>query len=218
MRRVSRKGLTATFFIGALLLLPAISLASPITAYEQIRDSLPLDPFGRDLERVRSSPGFFEVASADSTIVTQNSVNSNFGILNFGSVTYSHDVSWLVPASAEFLSAELEIKAFGVLGSNDSVLVDHINVGNLVNGGLLGFSTTIFENSNPLVLNFLLSRWASRHHNRQKFSQRHFDLRLEADRHLCGAGSGAGLQRVARLGALRLRPVAVGPFEAQDSQ
>ncbi|GEM_PF-3111653 len=137
--------------------LATVSEAVPLTAFEQISDILPLDAFSRDLQRTRSSSGFLQVVNIDAVITGQNIVDGNFGIFNPFDVTYTHSLSWIIPPAQGFLSAVLEIKAFGVQGGNDTVFGDTINLGTLVNSGALGFSSTIFQNNNPTVLDAIFA-------------------------------------------------------------
>jgi hypothetical protein len=125
--------------------------ASSISAYELIYDTLPFDVVVRDLERTRSSPGTGTLnTSTDATIVSENGPLTNFGLVNNGDVSYTHDLTWLMPSATTFISATLTIQAWGVVGGNDLVfLTDTVQLlGPLVNGTLQNlFSTTIFSNA-----------------------------------------------------------------------
>ena len=143
------------FAIGSLALLAALGwvsptsvAAAPVSAFELLEDISPFDIAGRDLQRTRwSSVLGFSVEGSDSAIETQNLIDADFGIVNTSDVTYRHDVgSWLNPSAGLYSVAVLTIKAFAVIGGNDTVLVDSVDVGSLENGtlGSLGFSTTVF--------------------------------------------------------------------------
>ena len=140
----------------SLVLFPTPSSAIIITATEIIEDPKPFDIFSRDLKRTRSdSLGFFAVENTDATIVSDNNVNSSFGITDWTDVSYRHRTDWLPFAPTQFISATLTITAFGVLGSDDRVFADAVNnLGALNNGTLqnLGFSTTIFNLGTPAQL------------------------------------------------------------------
>ena len=144
-----------------LVLTPALSSATVITATEIIEDPEPFDIFSRDLKRTRSdSLGFFAVENTDTTIASDHNVNSAFGIVNADDVSYYHRIDWLPFAPTQFISATLTITAFGVLGSNDIVFADTTtNLGALNNGVLqnLFFSTTVFNLGTPAQLATLFS-------------------------------------------------------------
>ena len=127
---------------------PTSVAAAPVSAFELIEDISPLDIAGRDLQRTRwSSVLGFSVEGNDSAIETQNLIDTDFGIVNTSDVTYRHDVgSWLNPSVGFYSVAVLTIKAFAVIGGNDTLFVDSVDVGSLENGtlGSLGFSTTVF--------------------------------------------------------------------------
>ncbi len=158
MRASSRTVRRAFVAVIALVLIggvaPSASAAS-ISAYELIYDTLPYDVVVRDLERARYSPGTGTVnESNDPTIVGDNGPLTNFGLVNNGDVTYTHDLTWLMPPAATFISATLTIQAWGVVGGNDLVyLSDTVQLlGPLVNGTLQNlFSTTIFGDAGILT-------------------------------------------------------------------
>ena len=131
---------------------PARVDAGPIiTAYEILRDTPPYDVIRRDLERERSSTTQgTAVETDDGIIVGENSVDTDFGLVNRNVVSYSHTLSWLTPATSSYLTGQLTIWAWGNVGSNDQVFTDTINIGLLNNGTLLNgfsglFSTTTFD-------------------------------------------------------------------------
>jgi hypothetical protein len=144
----------------SLLCAAHTAVAAPITATEVLEDTPPFD-IGRDLVRTLSdSTGFSSVENNDATIVASNLVNSNFGIYNNGDVSYAHNLTWLNPPAASFVSAVLQIEAFGPDLGDDVVSVETINLGSLVSDGNIifdGFTTTIFGSSNPVLLNVLLA-------------------------------------------------------------
>ncbi len=129
--------------------------ALPMSATEKIDDPEQFDAFSRDLIRTRSdSDGFLQVENNDAAIVSDNSVDSDFGILNTNQVTYRHDLTWLNPGALSYLVAQLTLYAFGPLGGNDRVITESIDLGTL-NSGV--FTTTAFDLGTPAVLSSLFS-------------------------------------------------------------
>ena len=146
---------------GAVVLACGIQNASaaPISATEVIDDVLSFELFDRNLTRTRSdSNGFLDVVTSDATIESENGVDNDFGIYTPEDVGYTHLLTWLNPPAGTFLTASLQIEAFGVDNGNDVVLTDTVNLGVLTNDGSLGegFTTTIFSSSNPVTLALLL--------------------------------------------------------------
>lgn len=151
-----RKLFGTVVIVGLTVLGAQTASAVTITASELIEDSLSLDAFTRDLTRTRtSSNGINQVETDDATIIAQNLVDSDFGILSLGDVSFQHDLSWLDPAALTFNSATLEITAVGVVGGNEVVLVDTVNIGSLTNNLLV--QTTIFSFNDPIALNLYLA-------------------------------------------------------------
>lgn len=141
--------------IGAVLWTPATSSAVTVTAWERLADPQPFDPFNRNLARTRANDvGYFDFEGDDATIIAENAMSDSFGILSVDDVSYRHLVDWLDPEAGNFTGATLNISAFGVLGGNDVVFADTINLGPLQNGI---FTVTAFQSSNPLVLNLLFA-------------------------------------------------------------
>ena len=144
----------AVLALFSLALAPSWTQAAPFTASETISD-IGGDAFSRDLQRTRTDSLGSTILGTDATIITQNSINSNFGIYNSSTVTFTHNMNWISPAAASILSASLSIIAFdaqrSILGHlNDAVHADGNFLGYLnTNSG--GFSTTIFA-INPLWL------------------------------------------------------------------
>jgi len=151
---------TANYILSVCLLAVSLTIvgsaaALPISATETISDPQPFEPFNRNLSRTRSdSNGFFNFEDTDATIIAENLVDSDFGLLNLGDVSYRHIITWLNPPVDTFLFASLTVEAFGVLAGDDTLFADTIQVGNLANGtiGSLLFSTTVFSDSNPITL------------------------------------------------------------------
>lgn len=144
-----------------LLLAPATALALPMSATEILSDDAPFELINRNLQRTRTdSNGYFALENSDATIVSENSVDNDFGVWNLDNVRYSHRVDWFTPPAETYLIANLQISAFGVDGSNDSVVTESINLGSLNGDGMLlfeGFTTTVFQNSNPATLSILFA-------------------------------------------------------------
>ena len=135
------------------------ALAVTVTATEVIEDIEPLDLFTRNLRRTRSdSNGFLDVQNSDATIVSENNIDSDFGIYNLFDVTYSHVLSWINPLAENFIGLTLEVKAYGIDGGNDVLFADNLNLGALVNDGSLleNTTTTLFTENNLAVLNAIL--------------------------------------------------------------
>ncbi len=130
------------------------SYAMPFSASETISD-IGGSLFSRDLQRTRTDSLGSTILGTDATIITQNSINSNLGIYNSSTVTFTHNMNWISPAAATILSASLSIIAYdaerSILGHlNDAVHADGNFLGHLnTNSG--GFSTTLFA-INPLWL------------------------------------------------------------------
>ncbi|HMO17615.1 MAG TPA: PEP-CTERM sorting domain-containing protein [Oligoflexia bacterium] len=147
------------FFICLFLFVTSLgseAVAVPLNVSEIISDGLPLDAFSSNLTRTRINPdGSIVVETDDPTIIFENSLNSNFGILNTGDVSYRHDLTWFDPAASSFISMTLTISAFGVAGSNDIVFAETLTPVALINGtlGTAFFSTTVINNNDPLTLN-----------------------------------------------------------------
>ncbi len=147
--------LLGTLMLAAIGMTAAPASAVTISATERIYDTPPFDLFSRDLTRTRTdSNGFSETETNDSTIISQNQVDGDFGVLNYSTVTYRHDLSWLNPAALNFLTASLQIEAAGAANSDERVVAESVNFG-VLNNGLT--STTVFGSSNSLFLNALLS-------------------------------------------------------------
>lgn len=158
MFQFTKTSIVAAVLMAASFVLPSPSFAMPLVAMEEIKDMLPLDAFSRDLKRIRTDFTGVSVELDDPTIVTENMVDSDFGIWNPRDVTYQHRVDWIVPPAASYLGARLAIKAFSVNGRNDKVIIeDSIELGNLVPGGTFGFTTTIFTSTNSALLNVIFA-------------------------------------------------------------
>jgi hypothetical protein len=145
-------------------LLPTTGQAVGITATEVIEDLLVIEdliPFvpHRDLERTRyDNVSFYEVEHNDATIIAQNNVDGDFGILNNDNVSYTHKLDWLTVLPASFEGACLSITAMGVQGCDDIVFADTWNLGPLLNATtLFGITQTVFSTSNGSALDLILS-------------------------------------------------------------
>lgn len=146
--------------LGLSLVAAPTAHAVPFVASEIIEDLPPYDFIQRDLQRTRTSDGFSEMQSNDATIVSDNLVDSDFGFYNNGDVSYRHALNWIIPGAGTFLSATLEISAFGPDFGDDQVTTETINLGALSNDGqfiLDGFTTTIFNSFTPVQLSLLLT-------------------------------------------------------------
>src|SRR5690606_1094035 len=119
--------------LSALAMLFAFSAteahAITYTATEVIEDALGYDFFDRNLRRTRTDSTGTVVENSDSTIVSENNVDGDFGYYNLSNVSYSHNLNWITPEAGTFLHASLTIYAYGVDGDNDQVYVDQINIG-----------------------------------------------------------------------------------------
>ena len=164
MKRITAVGLSAL----ALLLVASSAGATAITAFEEIGDStcvtagtLCADQI-RDLYRTRYdgiNPA--TTVGVDATIVSESLVSPSFGLFNNTSVSYTHFLSWL--PSTNFISPPaptLEIFAYDVQGSNESVIADTIDLGGLTTGNnsitMNGFEillASLSDNSLALVIN-----------------------------------------------------------------
>lgn len=139
---------------------PNQSQAVVLSSSELIEDSLPFDVANLNLTRTRvDANGNVVVETNDATIISDNQIDNDFGVVNNNDVSYRHDLTWLTPPADVFVFASLTIKSFGALGSNDIVSIETIELGSLVNGTLGSgfFSTTVFASTNPVVLNALLA-------------------------------------------------------------
>jgi hypothetical protein len=148
----------ASFLVAIVTISPAN--ASPYFASEVIEDVLRLDLFSRNLEKTFTDSTGTTVTSSDASIIASNNVDNDFGIYNFESVGYRHNLTGLTPPAGNFLTAILTISAYGADRSNDSVVTETINLGNIVGDGSLfgeGFTTSIFNLGTSATLNALFS-------------------------------------------------------------
>lgn len=147
-----RKFAAALCVFASVLVLPSPARAATITVSETLEDALGFDLFTRNLTRTRTG-------AAGTTIDTPgavNAVSSNFGLWTGADISWRHDFSW-VPVGAQFLSAELEIRAFGVDGNNDSLKADSHAIGTLMpellSGlGLIDTGFSVTTSSSPWLL------------------------------------------------------------------
>lgn len=144
-----KKLAVSLWVLGLALATPVVSSAASITVSETLEDSLGYDLLTRNLTRTRTTP----TSTTTDTPGAENAIGANFGIWSGADVSWRHDFSWL-PVGASFISAQIEIRAFGVDGNNDSIRVDNHLIGTLtpeaLSGvGLLdfGFSTTTSTSS-----------------------------------------------------------------------
>jgi len=140
--------------VAVILLTPAPTTATSFSAYELIADLPPFDGGVANLRRTRSDSSGVSIEDTDATIIAQNLMSGNFGIVTTGDVAYSHRMDWLLPPASQFLSATLTILGWGNLGGNEIVFADTINIGALNNGtfGSLLFSSTTFTSAGDPVL------------------------------------------------------------------
>lgn len=138
-------------------LLPGTAHAATITASEVLEDALQFDLLTSNLSRSRTDASGTTTDTPDAG----NAISSNFGIWTGSDISWTHDLSWL-PSGITFLSARLEIRAWGVDNQNDSIRADNQFIGyltpELLSGvGLIdfGFSTTI--SSSPFLVSGLQS-------------------------------------------------------------
>ncbi len=141
--------------------LPSIASAAPIAAFEVLEDALSYDLFNRNLTRTRSGPSGTTTDAPDAA----NNISADFGFWNGLDTSWTHDMSWL-PAGGTFLSATLEVRAWGVDNNNDNLLADNVFITTLTPESLvpfnlnqpgfidLGFSSTF--SSSPFLLQGLL--------------------------------------------------------------
>ncbi len=114
----------------------------------------------RDLRRTMNNGGTSTtVVNDDAQIIASNLVDADFGVMNNRDVSFRHNLSFLNPVPGEFISASLEIKAYGNSGGNDYVCAETINLGNLLNGVSANsfFSNTVFLFENMVTLNAILA-------------------------------------------------------------
>lgn len=127
------------------------------------------DIFLRDMVRERTSThgGYYAFGDDDSVIesdhFTGNPNNDNFGYYTSDPVIYWHDLSWAVPTPESFVSATLEIWAWGVDGgggNRDAVQIrDVVNMrlGFLEPDPLDGTGILEFLGENTTTSSFTLS-------------------------------------------------------------
>lgn len=144
-----RKFVVVLSVAGCLLSLPGSARAATITVSETLEDALGFDLFSRNLTRTRSGPA----GTVTTAPGAENAISDTFGLWTGADIAWRHDFSW-IPVGAQFLTAELEIRAFGVDGHNDSLRVNNQVVGTLTpeffSGiGLIdtGFSVTTSSSS-----------------------------------------------------------------------
>ena len=135
--------------LGLAVATPVVSSAATITVSETLEDSLSYDLWTRNLTRTRTTPSTTTV----DTPGVENAIGGNFGIWSGADASWRHDFSWL-PIGVSFISAQIEIRAFGVDGNNDYVSVDNHFIGTLTPEALsglglidAGFSTTTSSSS-----------------------------------------------------------------------
>jgi len=131
---MTKQFLTTAALIIALLL-PSVSQAVPVGAQEVIDDALRYELFGRNLVRTRTDSQGTTKEFNQGTIVSENNVDSDFGIWNTRDVTYTHDLTWIDPEADFFLALNLQIEAYGPDSGNDRVIVDNFNIGKISGDG-----------------------------------------------------------------------------------
>lgn len=122
--------------------------ADTISAYEVLTDTLPLDPFNRNMVRERwSSVQGSTTENNSATVIAENLLDADFGIVNAQSVSYTHLLTWLNPPAASYGVGILTISAWLNFDGNDQVFTDTVNIGALTDStlGTLFFSTSSFD-------------------------------------------------------------------------
>ena len=136
---MTRNILSGLYLLSLLAMFGPTPAHAVSVAYEVIED-IGGSTSTRDLRRIRESPSVGPITlNTDATIISDNSVSAAFGILNATAVTYTHDLNWVIPPVATFLTAILEIVATGVEANtsgnpNDPVAADSVSLGNLTPG------------------------------------------------------------------------------------
>lgn len=151
MLRFTKTSFVVAALMAASFVLPSVSFAMPYVASELITD---VSLHSQNLLRLRTDFAGTTVEHNDVVIKNDNNVDNDFGVYNTRNVTYQHRVDWVIPPPGTYLAAYLTIKAFGVNGNNDKVLLDGEFIDTL-NPGL--FSTTVFFNTNPIDLEMIFA-------------------------------------------------------------
>lgn len=117
---------TALFVVGA-----DQAQAEIIHARETLRDRSYTDGSARELFRQReNSVGFNERLygdEAEAAMITDNQLDSDFGLDNANTVSFRHDLSWLDPEAEEFLEVRIVIIAYGPDGAYEWIRFDGID-------------------------------------------------------------------------------------------
>lgn len=165
-----------TSCLGAIVLVAALTArtasADTFTYRETIEDTsnptFILYDFGQDLNRTRVlGDGTVEFTSSDSTIKSENDADG-FGLSSVNDITWTH-LFVDVPPAQQFVSASVEITAYGASGetvrvgrsrvtiNNDKVFIDGVELGALNAAGAFRTTTTLFDLGSAVDLSVLLA-------------------------------------------------------------
>ncbi len=165
-----------TSCLGAIVLVAALTArtasADTFTYRETIEDTsnptFILYDFGQDLSRTRVlGDGTVQFTGSDSTIKSENDADG-FGLSSTDDITWTHIFIDLPPAQ-QFVSATVEIAAFGASGetvrvggrritiNNDKVSVDGVELGALNAAGAFRTTTTLFDLGSAVDISVVLA-------------------------------------------------------------
>jgi len=174
--RIEVNDMFRTSCLGAIVLVAALTArtasADTFTYRETIEDTsnptFILYDFGQDLNRTRVlGDGTVEFTSSDSTIKSENDADG-FGLSSVNDITWTH-LFVDVPPAQQFVSASVEITAYGASGetvrvgrsrvtiNNDKVFIDGVELGALNAAGAFRTTTTLFDLGSAVDLSVLLA-------------------------------------------------------------
>lgn len=106
------------------LALPSISLATPMTASEQIVDQLALPEY-RDFVVYHEIDGsIVDIETVDAEIIDALHIDNHFGYLGTAAVSYSHHIGWMDLDNATILGASLELVVADENGNLENLVLD----------------------------------------------------------------------------------------------
>ncbi len=144
--------------LALLLVCGAQNANAVIVSATEILEDIGDELFDANLRRTLIDSTGTIVTNSDSAVQAINNP-LNFGYYNPFPVSYVHDLTSIIPAAGSFLTASLQIEAYGPDGNNDYVYADSINLGSLNSDGSIldNFTITSFSSSNVGTLNAILA-------------------------------------------------------------
>ncbi len=128
---IKKLSLLTAFIVTAFVFSASQADAAVLTARETIRDMAYGDGNARSMFRQReSSNGINERLhgqDALDALITDNQIDSDYGLDNANTVTYRHDLTWLDPEAEEFLEVRIVIIAHGPDGAYEWIRFDGVD-------------------------------------------------------------------------------------------